>query len=62
MEERGEKIERNQLQANQRIDTLMNIFESRELLKKGIFFNNQIFDAYAFKRNAFPKECNYVGA
>jgi hypothetical protein len=48
MEERVEKIERNQLQANQRIDTLMNIFESRELPNQGIFFNNQIFDAYTF--------------
>lgn len=48
MQERVEKIERNQLEANQRIDTLMNIFDNRELATQGIFFNNQIFDAYAF--------------
>lgn len=43
--ERVDTIERNQLQANQRIDTLMNIFETQTLPKQGIFFNNQIFDA-----------------
>jgi hypothetical protein len=48
MQERVEKIERNQLEANQRIDMLMNIFNRRELPIQGIFFNNQIFDAYAF--------------
>jgi hypothetical protein len=48
IQERVEKIERNQLEANQKIDTLMNIFERRELPTQGIFFNNQIFDAYAF--------------
>ncbi len=54
--ERVDTIERNQLQANQRIDTLMNIFETQTLPKQGIFFNNQIFDAYAFKRKAFPNK------
>ncbi len=54
--ERLDTIERNQLQANQRIDKLMNIFETQAIPKQGIFFNNQIFDAYAFKRKAFPNK------
>ena len=53
--DRVDTIERNQLQANQRIDKLMNIFETQAIPKQGIFFNNQIFDAYAFSSDLIKR-------
>ena len=58
--ERVDTIERNQLQANQRKDTLMNIFETQTLPKQGIFFNNQIFDAYAFSSDLIKRAKNSI--
>ena len=58
--DRVDTIERNQLQANQRIDKLMNIFETQAIPKQGIFFNNQIFDAYAFSSDLIKRAKNSI--
>ncbi|HPB02014.1 MAG: ORF6N domain-containing protein [Bacteroidales bacterium] len=47
--QRIENVEKKQLQADSKIDKILNALEDKSLNpKQGIFFEGQIFDAYAF--------------
>ncbi len=47
--QRIEKLESDQKTTNQKLDTVLNAIESKEIKpKQGIFYDGQIFDAYAF--------------
>lgn len=47
--QRIEKLESDQKTTNQKLDTVLNAIESKEIKpKQGIFYDGQIYDAYAF--------------
>jgi hypothetical protein len=46
--QRMEKVERKQVEADEKIDRIFNALEAGEKSKQGIFYEGQIFDAYTF--------------
>ncbi len=49
--QRIERVEMAQNNNNAQIESLLKLFEELEMPKSGVFFNDQIFDAYVFSSN-----------
>jgi hypothetical protein len=49
--QRIERVEMAQNNSNAQIESLLKLFEELEMPKSGVFFNDQIFDAYVFSSN-----------
>lgn len=59
--QRIEKLESDKKTTNQKLDTVLNAIESKELKpKQGIFYNGQIYDAYAFVSELIKQAKNSI--
>jgi deoxyinosine 3'endonuclease (endonuclease V) len=52
--QRVEIVENRQLSTEEKVNKLLVAIEDKSSLKSGIFFENQIFDAYVFIRGVLP--------
>jgi len=55
LSQRVEGLESKQIQTERQLDNIFKALEKRFDVKQGIFFNNQIFDAYVFSSELISK-------